>query len=109
MMIFSMILKLQCHDVDQKRFHVGQEVRDILFPSHHSLIISSFLESQLQLAFINQIYFHGHDAEQIFGSVRVDQAHQMVQTIEIDNPECFQGYPRFFLRISSNYLTVCIF
>ena len=56
-------------------------------------LVLSLLESQLQLAFINQIYFHGHDAEQIFGSVRLDLAEEMVQSIEIDDPETFQGYP----------------
>lgn len=41
-----------------------------------------YLESQLQLAFINQIYFNDKNPEDIFGSVEIDAAREMVQSIE---------------------------
>lgn len=41
-----------------------------------------FVESQLQLAFINQIYFNDKNPEEIFGPVEIDLVHQMVQSIE---------------------------
>ena len=53
------------------------------------------LESQLQLAFINQVYFHEKDPETIFGLVQLDRAHEMIQSL--DN----QGYPSF---LPSNFV-----
>lgn len=40
------------------------------------------LESQLQLAIINQIYFNDKSPEDIFGSVHIELAQEMVQSIE---------------------------
>ncbi|CAF0724794.1 unnamed protein product [Rotaria sordida] len=40
-------------------------------------------KSQLQLAFINQIYFNDKNPEDIFGSIQIDVAHEMVQSIEL--------------------------
>lgn len=99
-----MTLKLPCRVVERREFLDGLKVSQSNSPSERitHFVLSSFsLESQLQLAYINQIYFHGQDAEQIFGSVRMELAHEMVQSIEIDNPETFQGYPAF---LPSNFV-----
>lgn len=50
-------------------------------------IIGLFLESQLQLAIINQIYYNEKNPEEIFGTVQVDLAREMVDSIELWNTE----------------------
>jgi hypothetical protein len=51
--------------------------------------INSFvsLESQLQMAIINQMYYNDKNPEQIFGNVRMDLAQEMVDSIELWNTE----------------------
>ncbi|CAF0734085.1 unnamed protein product [Rotaria sp. Silwood1] len=49
-------------------------------------------KSQLQLAFINQIYFNNKNPEDIFGSIQINAAHEMVQSIEIYNTEFSLNY-----------------
>lgn len=47
----------------------------------HSLL-RLVLESQLQLAFINQVYFNEKSPEDIFGPIHIDLVHQIVQSID---------------------------
>ena len=56
----------------------------LLFLSNHYFV---FTESQLQLAFINQIYFNDKNPEDIFGSVEIDAAHEMVKSLEFYDSE----------------------
>ncbi|CAF2331167.1 unnamed protein product [Rotaria sp. Silwood2] len=49
-------------------------------------------KSQLQLAFINQIYFNDKNPEDIFGSIQIDAAHEMVRSIELSNTEFPSNY-----------------
>ncbi len=46
-----------------------------------------YLESQLQLAIINQIYYNDKKPEDIFGSIQLDLAHEMIDSIELWNTE----------------------
>lgn len=46
----------------------------------------SHLESQIELAIINQIYYD-KKAEDIFGTIHLDLAHKMVDSIELWNTE----------------------
>jgi hypothetical protein len=46
-----------------------------------------YLESQLQLAIVNQIYYNDKNPEDIFGSIHLDHARQMVDSIELWNTE----------------------
>ncbi|CAF1322688.1 unnamed protein product [Adineta ricciae] len=39
-------------------------------------------KSQIQLAFINQIYFNDKNPEEIFGSIQLDLAREMMQSID---------------------------
>jgi hypothetical protein len=50
------------------------------------------LESQLQLALINQIYFNDKNPEDIFGSVHMDLAHEMIQSIKLHNTKLSSVY-----------------
>ncbi len=63
------------------------------------LLISNFfilhLESQLQLAVINQIYFNDKNPEDIFGCVHMDLAHETVQSIELRQLELSLVYSTF--------------
>jgi hypothetical protein len=55
------------------------------------------LESQLQLAIINQVYFN-KNPEDIFGSVHIDLAHKMIQSIKLQNTELsFSMFPPNFV------------
>lgn len=45
------------------------------------------VESQLQLAIINQIYYNDKNPEEIFGAVQLDLAHEMIESIELWNTE----------------------
>ena len=81
-----MINKRMCFVDNQKKFHVGQEVCLMIFV----LFVYFFffaLESQLQLAFINQVYFKDNNPEDIFGSVQIDVVREMVQSIVLCNTE----------------------
>ncbi|CAF0804003.1 unnamed protein product [Adineta steineri] len=49
-------------------------------------------KSQLQLAFINQIYFNDKNPDDIFGCIHMDLAHEMVQSIESRNSEITHIY-----------------
>ncbi|CAF1068589.1 unnamed protein product [Adineta steineri] len=44
-------------------------------------------KSQLQLAIVNQIYYNDKNPEEIFGSIQLEHAHQMVDSIELWNTE----------------------
>lgn len=53
---------------------------------------SFLLESQFQLALINQMYFNDKNPEDIFGSVHIDLAHEMVQSIKLKTIELPVSY-----------------
>lgn len=68
-------------------FHVGLEVSLNIWNFLIIVSISFSIESQLQLAFINQIYFNDKNPEAIFGPIQIDLVHQMVQSIESQQAE----------------------
>jgi hypothetical protein len=70
---------------EQKKFQIGLEVKFILIVFLNFLFLN--LESQLQLAFINQIYFNTNP-DDIFGSIQMDVAHKMVESIQLRNIPC---------------------
>ncbi|CAF1257607.1 unnamed protein product [Rotaria sp. Silwood1] len=49
-------------------------------------------KSQLQLAIINQIYYNDKNPEDIFGSIHLDFAHEIINSIELWNTELPFGY-----------------
>ena len=51
------------------------------------LLSLSFLESQLQMAIINQMYYNDKNPEEIFGTVRLDLAREMVDSMDLWNTE----------------------
>lgn len=55
------------------------------------------LESQIQLAFINQIYFNDKNPEEIFGSIQLDLAREMVQSIDTTDPYSSTLFPPNFV------------
>ncbi|CAF5143511.1 unnamed protein product, partial [Rotaria magnacalcarata] len=44
-------------------------------------------KSELQVAFINQIYFNDKNPEDIFGTVEIDAAHEMVKSLKFYDSE----------------------
>jgi hypothetical protein len=51
-----------------------------------------FLESQLQLAYINQAYFNDKNPEDIFGSVQINLAYEIVQSLKCYPPNLSHAY-----------------
>lgn len=80
MTINLMIHKSQQLFDNRNQFLVGLEVSVITFEL--LIYFLSLLESQLQLAFINQIYFNDKNPDDIFGPVHLDLVHQMIQSID---------------------------
>jgi len=80
------------------KFHVGLEVRFIIY-EFLLFFLLSFLESQLQLALINQIYFNDKNPDDIFGPIHIDLAHQMIelQTIELPLLSSYSMFPPNFV------------
>lgn len=60
------------------------------------------LESQLELAIINQMYFNDKNPDEIFGSVRLDLAHEMVDSIELWNTE--MPFIRSYSNLPPNFV-----
>lgn len=60
-------------------------------PSSSPLLLR--LETQLQLAIVNQLYYNDQHPEQIFGLVRLDSAVQMVNAIDL----CHSALPENFV------------
>jgi hypothetical protein len=65
------------------------------------IIVHLFIDSQLQLAYINQIYFQERNPEDIFGPVHLDRAREMLESIALPDVEHFYGYPSF---LPSNFV-----
>ena len=47
------------------------------------------------MAIINQMYFQDKNPEDIFGTVRLDLAREMIQSIECGQNKNFSSYPAF--------------
>ncbi|CAF3493267.1 unnamed protein product [Rotaria socialis] len=59
-------------------------------------------KSELQLAFINQIYFNDKNPEDIFGTVEIDAAHEMVKSLEFYDSELSSNFS--FSMFSPNFV-----
>jgi hypothetical protein len=46
-----------------------------------------YIEDQLQLAIINQVYFQDKNPEDIFGSICIEHAFDVINSINIKNKE----------------------
>jgi len=44
-----------------------------------------FTEDQLQLAIINQVYFQNQNPEEIFGTICIEQVHEIIHSIDNTN------------------------
>ncbi|CAF2021352.1 unnamed protein product [Rotaria magnacalcarata] len=49
-------------------------------------------KSELQVAFINQIYFNDKNPEDIFGTVEIDAAHEMVKSLKFHDSEVSSNF-----------------
>ncbi|CAF1294130.1 unnamed protein product [Rotaria sordida] len=49
-------------------------------------------KSQIELAIINQIYYNDKKPEDIFGSIHLDRAHEMINSIDLWNTELPFGF-----------------
>jgi hypothetical protein len=50
-------------------------------------VLFIYIEEQLQLAIINQVYFQDKNPEEIFGSICIEQAFDMINSIDFKNKE----------------------
>lgn len=86
-MMMNLMIHKSLYLIDnQKKFLVGQEV-NFYFLNHFYSIKFIILESQLQLAIINQMYYNDKKPEDIFGTIHIDLVHKMIDSIELWNTE----------------------
>lgn len=69
--------------VGRRRFLPGQTVKSLFLSCIKRL--DFFVEEQLQLAIINQVYFHEKTPEEIFGSICIEHVFDMINSIDVRN------------------------
>jgi hypothetical protein len=98
-----MILKSLYPIDNRKKSLVGREVSLLFdYSSLINFVSFFFIESQLQLAIINQVYCNEKQPEEIFGSVQLNLVDEMIDSIELWNrnislPFCYATLPPNFV------------